>query len=128
MLAVLLEQISKADMVTGHNLERHDLPVINAECMRLGLEPIRSVLVQDTMRLFRSKGFRKSQENLGVLLQIPEKKLHLGWQAWENAYAEADWQTIRDRCESDVLMHKQMRVKLLDMGYLRKPRQWSGQR
>lgn len=128
MLAALLEQIRKAEMVTGHNIERFDLPVINAECMRLGLEPIRSVLVQDTMRLFRAKGFKKGQDNLGKLLKIPAEKMTLDWQAWQDAYDEDDWQTIRDRCESDVVMHKQMRLKLIDLDYLRSPRKWTGKR
>ena len=128
MLVPLLEQIRQAEMLTGHNIERFDLPVINAECMRLGLEPIRTVLVQDTMRLFRAKGFKKGQDNLGGLLKIPAKKMALDWQAWQDAYDETDWQTIRDRCESDVTMHKQMREKLLGLGYLRSPRQWWGQK
>jgi hypothetical protein len=128
MLTPLLNAIKQAEMLTGHNIERFDLPVINAEAMRLALEPIRSVLVQDTMRLFRAKGFKKGQDNLGGLLKIPAKKMALDWQAWQDAYDEDDWQTIRDRCESDVVMHKQMRQKLLDLGYLRTPRIWRGQK
>lgn len=128
MLVALLEQISKAEMVTGHNIERFDLPVINAECMRLGLDPIRSVLVQDTMRLFRAKGFKKGQDNLGGLLKLKDKKMALDWQAWQDAYDESNWQTVRERCESDVRMHKEMRLKLIELGYLRSPRQWRGQR
>jgi DNA polymerase elongation subunit (family B) len=124
MLAELLNVISSADMVTGHNIERFDLPVINAECMRLGLEPIRSVLSQDTKRLVKSKGFKKGQDNLGGLFKTEEQKMALDWQAWQLAYEEQGWTTVRERCESDVIMHKQLREKLIPLGYLRRPRVW----
>jgi len=128
MLAALLEQIGKAEMLTGHNIDRHDLPRINAECMRLGLQPVRHALVQDTMRLCRSLGFKKGQDNLGVLFKSPHRKLALNWQEWENAYDEDGWETVRKRCESDVIGQKFNRQILLDLGYLRPPSQWIGMR
>lgn len=126
MLADLLVNIRAADMVTGHNLERFDLPRINAECMRLGLEPIRSVLVQDTMRMFRSVGFKKGQDNILALMKAKVQKMALNWQEWQDAYDEDGWQDIRRRCESDVAGHKEMRQWLIDSGYLRTPRKWIG--
>lgn len=126
MLMSLLEQIRAADMVTGHNLERFDLPVINAECMRLGLGPIKSVFVQDTMRVFRAKGFKKGQDNLGRLLKIENEKLALDWQAWQDGYDEKGWETIRRRAESDVLMHKEMRAEMIRRDLLKPPRTWRG--
>jgi DNA polymerase III epsilon subunit-like protein len=126
MLAVLLEEIDKADMVTGHNIERFDLPVINAECMRLGLDPIESVRTQDTMRVFRSKGFKKGQDNLGRLFGTTTEKFALDWQAWQDGYDEKDWKTIRHRAESDVVMHKQMRAAMIERDILKPPRDWRG--
>jgi DNA polymerase elongation subunit (family B) len=125
MLACLLGQIRQADMLTGHNIMRFDLPIVNAECMRLGLEPIRSVLVQDTMKLVRAKGFKKGQDTLGVLFGTPSEKMALSWQEWQDGYDEKDWKTIRQRCESDVVMHKQLREKLLERGILKAPVKWS---
>jgi DNA polymerase elongation subunit (family B) len=126
MLEALLAEISRADMLTGHNLERFDLPVLNAECMRLGLSAIRSVVVEDTMRLVRAKGFKRGQDNIVELFGLPRKKMALNWQEWQNAYDQDGWRTVRERCESDVLGHKEMRLKLLQYGYLRKPRKWIG--
>lgn len=125
MLSQLLEVINEADVLTGHNIARFDLPVINAECLRLGLEPIRSALVEDTMRLPRSKGFKKGQDNIGELLGIPLQKKALSWQGWQDAYAEKGWAGVVERCESDVLMHKQMRQQMKDRGWLKKPARWS---
>ena len=124
MLADLLAEISKADMLTGHNIARFDLLVINAECMRLGLEPITSARVQDTMRLVRSKGFKKGQDNLEALLKTRQQKLDLNWQEWQDAYDEDGWQTIRDRAETDVIGHKEIRLKLLELELLKPPIDW----
>ncbi len=126
MLAALLEQMRKADMVTGHNIERFDLPVINAECMRFRLEPIREILVQDTMRLYRSTGFKKGLDNLECLFKTQQKKMALNWQEWQDAYDEDGWTDIRRRCESDVIGHKEVRRQLLDARFLRSPRFWRG--
>lgn len=124
MLAALLREIEKADMLTGHNIIRFDLPVINAEAMRLGLEPIRKAFVQDTMRLTRAKGFKKGQDVLGTLYGTQTDKLALNWQNWQDGYDEAGWETIRKRAETDVLQHKQLRLELLERGLLRSPTVW----
>jgi DNA polymerase elongation subunit (family B) len=125
MLAPLLAALAEADMVTGHNIRRFDLPVIQAEVMRLGLPSLEPVLAQDTIKLRASKGFKKGQDNLGRLYRIADEKLALDWQAWQDAYDEDGWQTIRDRAESDVAMHKQLREALLELDYLKEPRRWA---
>lgn len=126
MLKPLLAAIGEADMLTGHNILRFDLPVINAEAMRLGLEPIRSAYVQDTIRLIRSKGFKKGQDVLGRLHHVSSEKLALDWQGWQDAYDVTGWPTVRERCESDVLMHKELREQLLVKNHLKPPRFWRG--
>lgn len=126
MLRPLLDAIEAADVVTGHNIARFDLPVINAEAMRLGLEPVRDVMVEDTMRLVRAKGFKKGQDNLAVLYGVSEKKFSLSWQEWQDAYDESGWGVIRHRCESDVLSHKQIRERLIAAGHLKPARRWRG--
>jgi DNA polymerase elongation subunit (family B) len=125
MVIALSEQIEKADMVTGHNILRFDLPVLNSECLRLGLSPLKSVLAQDTMRIVKTKGLKKGQDNLGKLLETAEQKLSLDWQGWEEAYEQDGWQTIKDRCVSDVVMHKQMRIEMIERGWLKEPRIWT---
>lgn len=126
MLERLLDEIKQADILTGHNIDRFDLPVINAECMRLGLKPLRHVTTQDTMRLVRAKGFKKGLDNLAQLQKTPGEKLSLSWQQWQEAYDEPDWKTVRLRCEGDVLLHKQVRLHLLQGKLLRAPRIWRG--
>jgi DNA polymerase elongation subunit (family B) len=128
MLEPLIDAINEAGMLTGHNLLRFDLPILQAECLRLGLTPLKPQLVQDTMRIVKTKGFKKGQDNLGALLKTKEQKLHLGWQNWEDAYDEKDWATIKERAASDVVMHKELREIMIENGWLKKPTIWNPRR
>jgi len=125
MLQPLLAAIDAADVLTGHNILRFDLPVINAECLRLGLPTVGRKRVQDTMRLVRTKGFKKGHDNVGRLLRVEGEKLALDWQAWQDAYDEKGWDTIRERCESDVLQHKQILAEMMRRGWLRPTVTWN---
>ena len=121
MLKPFLADLRRADMVTGHNILRFDLPIVNAECLRLGLDPLPRLLVQDTIRVVRTKGFKKGQDNIGRLLRLSEKKLALDWQAWQDGYDEPGWETIKARAAGDVRQHKRMREEMIARGWLREP-------
>lgn len=124
MLGKFLEDFSRADMVTGHNLIRFDLPVVNSECMRLGLKPLKPIRVHDTMRIMKSKGFKKGQDNLAGLIQTYTRKQSMDWQQWEDAYAEPGWPVVMSRARSDVVMHKEMRLGMIANGWLKPPTVW----
>lgn len=125
-LEPLFEVIGEADILTGHNIVRFDLPILNSECLLLGLRTIGSKMVQDTIRLPKSKGFKKGQDNMAHALGVKEEKMPLSWAQWEAAYAEPDLTTIKERCASDVLMHIRMREKMGDAGVLGPPKMWKG--
>lgn len=118
----LLDAIDRADVLTGHNLLRWDLPVLVAECLLLNLPVPRPRKVQDTMRLPKSRGFKKGQDNLGHALDVLDEKMPLSWAQWAAAYAEPTLATVRERCVSDVWMHMQIRAELGQRGWLRE--QW----
>jgi DNA polymerase elongation subunit (family B) len=124
-LEPLYAAIGQADVVTGHNLLRFDLPILQAEAMRLGMPSLEPVLVQDTIRMPRAKGFKKGQDNLGVLLDVPAEKLALNFQQWADAYAEPDLWTVKDRVAGDVRQHMQIREAMKQRGWLSAPRKWS---
>lgn len=125
MLKPFLEEIVKATMVTGHNILRHDLPLLNTECMRLGLPKLSAVRAQDTIRVVKTKGFKKGQDNLARLLHAPTEKYAMDWQQWDDAYDEPGWPTVIHRATSDVLMHKQMRATMIERGWLKPPVTWN---
>jgi DNA polymerase elongation subunit (family B) len=123
-LSPLMAALDEADVVTGHNIVRFDLPILNTECLRLNLPTLRPKLVQDTIRLPKSKGFKKGQDNLGHTLDVAEEKLPLSWAEWEAAYGEPGMVTVKERCASDVRMHLEMREAMRARGWLSAPRMW----
>ena len=124
MLIPFLAELEKADMVTGHNILRFDLPILQAECLRLNLPPLGRMRVQDTMRIVRTKGFKKGQDNLEALLKSKQQKLALNWQQWQDAYDEYDWSTIKERAVTDVQGHKEIRAEMLKREWLKPPVEW----
>lgn len=123
-LQPLLDAISAADAVTGHNLIRFDLPVLNAELMRGGAGPLEPIAVQDTIKLPKAKGFKKGQDNLSSVLGTNAKKKALTWVEWDEAYETDGWPEVIDRCVSDVKQHKEMRAALLKAGWEKPTVDW----
>lgn len=117
-LAPFFKELAKADIVTGHNLIRFDLPVLNAESILCGLGKLSPVDVQDTMKLPKTKGLKKGLDNLGIMLSVEGKKQSMDWAEWDNAYEVDGWPEVISRCESDVIMHKQIRQAMIDEGIL----------
>lgn len=123
-LEPLVALVREAGVVTGHNILRFDLPVLQADVMRVGLPSLPPVLAQDTIRLPRSKGFKKGQDVLASMLDVREEKLPLHWGAWAAAYAEDSLATVKDRVVGDVRQHMQLREAMRDRGWLTAPRVW----
>lgn len=124
-LRPLLDAIQEADVLTGHNVLRFDLPVLQADLMRLGLPSLPARLVQDTIRLPRSKGFKKGQDNLAVLMDVRAEKLPLNFEQWAAAYAEPGLETVKNRVAGDVRQHMLIRGEMRARGWLVAPRVWS---
>lgn len=124
MLDAFLAAYNTADMVTGHNIVRFDLPILNSEILRSERTPLSPKLAQDTIKIVRTKGFKKGQDNLGHLLHLREQKKALSWQQWQDAYDEPGWATVRERCASDVRQHKVLRQEMIQRGWLRAPAMW----
>lgn len=117
---------ARADVVTGHNLRRFDLPLLNAECLRLGLPSLGPKMVQDTLRdLVRTKGMKRDQSNLAKHFRLPVDKLALDWQDWQDAYADKGWAMVRERVVSDVAQNKLLREALLERDWLKEARLWT---
>lgn len=116
---------SEATMLTGHNLLRFDLPVLQADLLRQGYRPLPSKLVQDTIRIVKTKGFKKGQDNLSTLVRSPEQKMPLNWQEWDDAYNEPGWPVVIERVVSDVRGHKLLRAEMLRRGWIKPAVRWA---
>ena len=96
MFSEFLEAYNEADVVVAHNAIRFDLGVINSDLMRLkaegkNLESLGPKMVQDTIKLPKSKGFKKGLDDLSVLLGVPIEKFAMNHRQWEEAY---NWDQI----------------------------------
>lgn len=126
MLERFQEAYAKADIVTGHNIRKFDLPLINAECVRFGLPPLSPKMTQDTLRdIVRTKGMKRDQSNLAKHFRLKVAKLALDWQDWQDAYAEKGWPDVRKRVVYDVAQHKLLRGAMIEEGWLKEGRMWS---
>lgn len=125
MLAGFRRNYDGADVLVGHNIRKFDLPTLNAEYLRFGLEPLGPKMTQDTLRdIVRTKGMKRDQDNLAKFFGVGEK-LTLSWQDWQDAYNEKGWPQVRARVVSDVEQNKRMRVEMIGRGWLRPPRVWA---
>lgn len=126
-LETFLAAYNSADVVTGHYIRRHDLPLINDHCVRLDLPPLSPKLVSDTKVDFvRVSGLGLSQENLALMLELDEDKHHMAGALWRkaNALTNGGQQQARKRVVSDVRQHKALRAELLERGLLKTPKVW----
>lgn len=120
--------LGKAGIVYGHNIRRHDLPILNAGLIRRELPTLGPLLTTDTCKdLPRRGGLSYSLENMVEMYGIKGKKFTMSQPAWEAANRlTPDGVTLaRMRVASDVLLQERLRSKLLELGILKAPRVWS---
>jgi hypothetical protein len=117
----------RADMVTGHYITRHDLPIINAACVEWGVPLLEPKLTEDTkVHLLRFSDIPKTQESLSDLMGIFEKKVHMKQSMWRqaNRLTVEGLAATESRVRGDVVQHMKLRVALREAGLLRAPRVW----
>lgn len=120
---------NQADMVTGHYLRGHDLPMINGALMECRMAPLADKMVQDTkIDLVRSKGLSLSQESLGAMFRLEHAKVQMNQIKWRaaNRLTPEGLAEVRARVTGDVRQHMALRRELLEHGYLSPPSVWRG--
>jgi hypothetical protein len=128
MLKAFVRAYDEADIVTGHYILKHDLPHINGALMEAGLPRLGPKMVSDTKTHLRKfTGISKSQENLGEMFQLLEQKVAMNTPKWReaNRLTTLGVALTRERCIGDVIMHMELRAKLIELGWLGPPRRWS---
>ena len=120
---------AQADLVVGHYLRAHDIPMVNGALVELGLPVLPDKLVRDTKLDFvRTKGISLSQESLGAMLRLDCAKIQMNQARWRaaNRLTEEGLALVRERVVSDVRQHMEMMKELQAKGYLGAPRWWRG--
>lgn len=117
----------EADIVTGHLIRGHDLPIINGALIELGLLPLSPKLTSDTCRdLLKMKDLSKSQENLAEMLGIAAEKVHMSNAAWRqsNRLQPDGLKRTEARVTRDVKQNIAIRKELLKRDLLGAPKVW----
>jgi hypothetical protein len=119
--------LEEAGLVYGHNIRRHDLPILQAWRLRHELEPLPRLLTSDTCLDYpRRKDLSASLENLAAMYGVGGDKFSMSQPMWEaaNKLTADGIRLARKRVESDVLLQERLRAKLLDLGLLGAPKAW----
>ncbi len=126
MLRYFVEMYDLADIVTGHYIRRHDLPIINGALLEYGMPPLGVKLTWDTkLDLKPTKDFSASQESLGQTLCTSYEKVHMSQPDWRRANRLEAIELAETRCTTDVRQHQELRLKLDELGMLQSPKTWN---
>lgn len=129
ILAKFVAAYNAADMVTGHYITGHDLPMVNGALMECRMAPLGDTMVQDTkVHSIRSKGISMSQESLGAMFRLDHAKVVMNQSKWRaaNRLTPEGLAEVRQRVVGDVRQHIALRREMLERGYLGPPRMWRG--
>lgn len=127
MLDNFRELYLEADVVTGHYIRKHDLPILNGALLEHGLEPLTEKLSSDTkLDMIRRKELSVSQESLAGMYGLPHPKHHMSQPEWReaNRLTPEGLRKTRKRVTSDVIQHKALRERLIQDKALHPPKVW----
>lgn len=129
ILREFVAAFAEADLVTGHYITGHDLPMLNGALMECRMPTLPPKMVSDTKtHLVRSKGLSMSQESLGAMFRLDHAKVQMNQNKWReaNRLTAKGLAEVRKRVVGDVRQHMALRQELLAAGYLGPPRLWRG--
>jgi hypothetical protein len=128
MLEDFRARYNAADMVTGHYIRMHDLPIINGAMVELGLDPLEEKLTYDTKLDLVKKGpvFSASQENLCAMFGLAKSKVHMNTVMWReaNRLTPEGLKLTEKRAIGDVIQHMALRRELVKRKLLGPPKIW----
>jgi hypothetical protein len=128
MLGRFMEEYNFADIVTGHYILRHDLPIVNGALLELGLPTMQQKMVSDTKcHLVKRADLPVSQEALAAYLGVTAPKIQMTQADWReaNRLTPKGLKKTRVRVTADVRQNKEMREKLIERRLLHGPEVWT---
>lgn len=133
MLVRFIQRYAEADMVTGHYIRKHDLPIINAMLIEEGLPTLGPKLSCDTkLDMVKKSDLPATQEFLLETLDVrdedgqPFRKYHMSQTDWReaNRLTPEGLAKTRARVSSDVRAHMALRLAMVERGLLTSPQVW----
>jgi len=128
MLLGFVAAYVQADLVTGHNIIKHDLRILNEALLEEGLSPLPPKMVCDTyLHLKRKGGVSGSQESLAAMLKVTSRKVGMSQADWReaNRLTPEGIDKTRRRVVGDVKQHIALRRELLKRDWLKPPQVWT---
>lgn len=127
MLEGFLVVWNAAEIVSGHNLIRHDLKRLNAMLLEHGMPPLGPKVVSDTYADLKKRepGFG-SQSTLAEMLGVKAAKVGMSTPSWRtaNRLLPPGLAKTERRVVGDVRQHIALRRRLLELNWLHAPRMW----
>ena len=127
MLAGFAERYAEAEMVTGHYIRKHDLPILNGAMLEMGLPPLGPKLTSDTkIDLIGWKDIPKTQEHLADMFGVRAPKVQMTQAKWReaNRLTPEGIELTYKRVAGDVKQHMALRKVLARKGLLKAPSVW----
>ena len=126
MLGRFRDAYARADQLSGHNLKKHDLPIVNGALIEFGLPILDAKITQDTLRdMVRTSGLPRDQESLCELFGINAPKYAMSQFKWRKANRLEAVDQTRRRVVADVTQHKLLAAEMERRGLLRPPKRWT---
>jgi hypothetical protein len=127
MLLGFKELYDAADMVTGHYITRHDLPIINGALMDYNLPVLEQKMVQDTKtQMVKKADVPATQEYLAEMERLKSRKVHMTQHDWRqaNRLTVEGREAARKRVTGDVRQHMKLRKAMIRDRLLHSPTIW----
>ena len=127
MLVRFVEAYNRADMVTGHYIRKHDLPITNGALIEFGLPTLTEKLTMDTkLDMVKKSDIPATQENLADMLGVLAPKIHMSQADWReaNRLTPEGLAATERRVVGDVRQHMQLRRAMQAAGLLKSPKVW----
>jgi hypothetical protein len=128
MLEGFVALYREADIVTGHYIRGHDLPLVNAALVQHGYDMLDPIQTVDTcMSLPKLKDTPKSQEYIATMLGVPQPKVGMSTADWDeaNRLTKEGIALTRSRVTGDVYQHEEMFARLQERKLLTPPKTWT---
>lgn len=127
MLQHFLERYNEAELVAGHYIRKHDLPILNGAMIEFGFNSLSEKMTSDTKNdLVRFSDLPKNQEYLGELMGTTAHKVPMSQYKWRaaNRLTPEGLRLTKRRAMGDVKQNIQMRNNLIKRGLLKSPKMW----
>lgn len=96
ILPPLLKLMEQADIISGHNVDRYDIPMINARMVINGMTPVFGYKTMDSLKMAR-KDYRFMSNTLDALAPM------FGFRP-KQAMSDKDWLAIADHGDEKTLV------------------------